>query len=303
MACAGSSPHMTSRSRSNVVRLRPLLGTFVRVSAAGAGRRVLEDGVARAFAAVSRVGRLMSFRDPESELSRLNAQAHSSPMAVSPETFAVLRLARRLARLSGGRFDPAVAPHLVRRGFLPGTAPASSARSARDLRLLKGRHVAFRRPMQLDLGGIAKGYAVDRAVRALRRSGVPRGAVEAGGDLLVFGPAVETVWLRDPHQPSRLLALLQLRDAAVATSAYELAARDRPGHAMSPIIDPRRGTPRRGLSSVTVAAPSCALADGLTKIVTLAGRGARPVLGALGASAVIVAPGGRITRLEGTRGS
>lgn len=294
---------MSSSSRSEIVRLRPLLGTWVRVSAAGAEPRVLADGVARAFAAVSRVAQLMSYHDPGSELSRLNRSAHLSAVAVAPETFAVLRLARRLARLSAGRFDAAIAPHLVRRGFLPGRALASQGRSARDLRLLSGRRVAFRRPMQLDLGGIAKGYAVDRAVRALRRCGIPEGAVEAGGDLQVFGAAARTVCLRDPGQPTRLLALLQLRDAAAATSAFDLAVRAGKDRAMSPIIDPRRGTPCRGGRSVTVAASSCALADALTKVVALDGCRADSLLRALRASAAIVGPRGDVSWLGETHGT
>jgi thiamine biosynthesis lipoprotein len=294
---------MSSRSGSELVRRRPLLGTFVRVSTGGADRRVLEAALADAFAAVSRVGRLMSFHDPESELSRLNARAHISPVTVSPETFAVLRLARGLARQSGGCFDPAVAPHLVRAGFLPGVPSRASGRSARDLRLLRGRRVVFRRRMQLDLGGIAKGYAVDRAVRAMRRRGARRGTVEAGGDLRVFGPEARTVCLRDPRVASRLLAVLELRDAAAATSAFGQTVRAGHGGALSPIVDPRRGTHFRDRSGVTVASRSCALADGLTKVVALQGRRAAPLLRALGASALVVTPRGRMIRLGATNGA
>jgi thiamine biosynthesis lipoprotein len=294
---------MSSRSGSEIVRRRPLLGTFVRVSAGGADPQVLEAALADAFAVVSRVWRLMSFHEPGSELSRLNARAHASPVTVSPETFAVLRLARDLARRSGGGFDAAVAPHLVRRGFLPGLPFHWSGRSARDLRLLRGRRVAFRRRMQLDLGGIAKGYAVDCAVRAMRRRGVRRGTVEAGGDLRVFGTEARTVCLRDPRVASRLLAVLELRDAAAATSAYGRTVGAGHEGAMSPVIDPRRGTPCRGRSSVTVAARSCAVADALTKVVVLQGRRTEPLLRALGASALVVSPRGRMTRLGVTNGT
>lgn len=132
---------------------------------------------------------------------------------------------------------------------------------------------------------------------ALRRAGVPQGAVEAGGDLRLFGPAVETVHVRDPRHPSRPLAMLQLRDGAVATSAFPLALRAGRERAMTPIIDPRSGALCRRRGSISVAAGSCVRADALTKVVALEGRGAQPLLTALHASAVIVTPGGRVTRL------
>jgi thiamine biosynthesis lipoprotein len=290
---------VTARREAALQRGRPLMGTLVRVRASGGDAAARRRGVARALAVLARIEGLMSFHDPRSELSRLNACAHRRPMRVSRDTYAVLRLVRRLARASEGRFDPAVAPVLIRFGFLPGVAQVSGASSARDLRLLSERRVAYRQPMQLDLGGIAKGYAVDCAVEALLRAGVPAGAVEAGGDLRVFGPAPQLVYVRDPGEPSRLLPLLELRDAAVATSAFGATGRQAPERAMSPIIDPRRGRPTRRRGSVSVAARTCALADGLTKLVALDGPRALPLLRRFRASAAIVSPGGRVRRVGG----
>ena len=295
---------MSSRS-SDLRRARPLLGTIVEVVVGGAPRAVLHRGVDAAFRAVSRVHDLMSFHDPESELSRLNREARHRAVRVAPETFAVLALARQVAEASEGLFDTTIAPQLVQWGYLPAFNDAVPERQGTiaDVEFRPGRRVRYARPLLIDLSGIAKGYAVDLAVEALRMAGVARGVVNAGGDLRVFGPGAETVHVRHPRRPGLLVPLASLREAAVATSADYFSRRLVGGRWVSPIVHPGHGAPRVRAGSVSVVAPICAVADALTKVVILGGTAAFPILKRFSASALVLTTDGHIVVSEGVHAS
>ncbi len=241
-----------------ISRARPLLGTLVCIRADAAGA-VVDD----AFAAIARVHALMSVQDEESELARINREAHVKAVRVHPWTFEVLALAQRFARATAGAFDAT----LGHRGA-----------TYRDVLLGPGRRVALRRPARLDLGGIAKGFAVDRAVSVLRRHGATRGCVNAGGDLRLFGNAPQPVEVRLPSAPEQCVRIESTRYGAYATSA---------GYYQAEVLDPRTQRRLCADSSVTVTAASCAVADALTKAVAALG----PVPGVLarfGASAYLL---------------
>jgi thiamine biosynthesis lipoprotein len=209
---------MTWFSSSSLRRCRPLLGTFVEVSAWG-DATCLDRAVDAAFSAIGRVQRLMSFHDPASELSRLNREASGAPVKVNEWTYHVLSMAREIAAASHGVFDPTVAPTLQRWGLLPSSSkPPQSSGDWRDLELLPNLQVRFARSLTLELGGIAKGFAVDCAVAALQTGGVESGLVNAGGDLRAFGPRTQSVQLRDPRLPGRLVKSFHLSNEALATS-------------------------------------------------------------------------------------
>ncbi|SRR5579871_1328715 len=278
---------MRSRSAS-LRRARPLLGTLVEVAAAGPTAR-LPAATDAAFEAIATVGRLMSYHDPASELSRLNREAAQRPVAVSAPTRAVLEAALRLAAASAGAFDPCVAPALVRLGFLPGAADARAAAGWRAIELLPGSRVRFHAPLALDLGGIAKGYAVDAACAALEREGVRDYLVNAGGDLRI-GAGVRDVHVRHPAEPRRLVPFGRLAGAALATSARYFATDESGAH---PIIEPASGRPAAYAGSISVLAPSCLLADALTKVVAVQGGRAAAVLAAHGARAWRLGEDGR----------
>ena len=280
---------MTSRCASDVRRrAQPALGTLIDIRVRDAGDCAdVDAAIDAAFAAVRRVHALMSFHDPASELGRLNRWAARKAVAVSRWTFEVLMLAAALGRASDGAFDCAVAPVLVRLGLLPApdrSVPARRGHFHERLELLPGRRVRFRAPMWVDLGGIAKGFAVDRAVEALRERGVVAASVNAGGDLRVFGDVTEPILVRVPDDPSRVVALAQLRDAALATSADYGADANQP----TPFIDAHTLECCGRKVSVSVAAPDCATADALTKVVIASGDPDHPLLARLGASARVV---------------
>jgi thiamine biosynthesis lipoprotein len=252
-------------------RARPLLGTFVEIAAGGAADAAIEA----AFAAVATVHRLMSFHDPASDVSRLNREAARRAVAVNAWTYQVLDTASAMHRASAGAFDIAVAPALQRIGMLPGRERRVSERpgsTAAAIEMLPDGRVCFREPCIIDLGGIAKGFAVDRAVDVLRRHAVPCGLVNAGGDLAAFGPRAHPVHVRDPRDPRQSLLRVMVRDAALATSGGRLdpalsAPPDSPA-----VIDPRTGEPARAVLGATVRAPSCMVADALAKVVMVAGE-------------------------------
>lgn len=271
-------------------RARPWLGTVVAVCIDADNAETARHALEAAFAAVEATHDAMSFHASDSELSWLNRNAHREARRVSPSLGRVLRAALALARASDGRFDPTVAGRLVDTGHLPRPdAPAPDpAADWRDVRIDLDGRVRFLRPLWIDLGGIAKGFAVDRAVEAARRAGASGGIVNAGGDLRVFGHASHTLHVRDPAQPARSIELATLRDGAVATSAAYFSLRD----GTSALVDTRHGGSITRPRSVTVCAPRAIWADALTKVVLADERAATPLLRQLRAQAACLDAGG-----------
>ena len=271
---------------------RPWLGTLVEVAATAASGRLARAGVEAAFAAIARVHRALSVHDRASELSRINRVAVYAPQPVSDDLRHVLACALELAARSRGSFDPTVGARLAALGFLPPQPCADPTASWRDIEL--GAHgVRYHKRLVIDLGGIAKGYAVDCAVDALTRHGAISGRVNAGGDLRVFGGRSEPIHVRAGGRLDAVLPLAILQDGAVATSAYGGQRRLVDGRWATPLIDPRVGLPRMSTRTVSVLAPTCMLADALTKVVALNGAAAARLLKAYAASAAILSPLGK----------
>jgi thiamine biosynthesis lipoprotein len=249
--------------------MRPLLGTFVEIGFSPSAAE--ESAIRAAFRALEQVQRALSFQDPESELSRLNRSPGRS-VALSPLSLRVLRLARAMMLASGGLFDCTLGGLLVRKGWLPdhgGGEPLDSGMAA-DIELEEGR-ARLARPVRITLDGIAKGYAVDCAVRALRRGGVSSGWVNAGGDLRVFGTLTLPVSRRESDGALRPLG--GVRDAALASSAVQPGADRRfPGT----ILD--ASGRRRAPGVWSVLARRAWRADALTKVAALAPEARREAL-------------------------
>ncbi len=270
---------MRSHSSIEVRRCRPLLGTFVEIAGFGRKAADLERAIDAAFVSIEKVHRLMSYHDPESDVSRMNREAFPKSVVVDRWTWRVVQAAQRFARDSQGTFSIAVAPSLVGWRYLPRHGYRfDSTATWRHIFLCKNRRVFFCRQLIIDLGGIAKGFAVDRAVDALKKKGVENGIVNAGGDLRVFGPASQVVHLRHPSNPRRIGGAIRLRERAMATSSIYFSRRDCKGREVSSMIDGRTGTPSRRVISVSVAAADCMTADALTKIVFASREKATPLL-------------------------
>jgi thiamine biosynthesis lipoprotein len=283
---------------SSLRRARPLLGTFVEIRVDG-NPRILSAAVDEAFAAIARVHQLMSFHDPESDVSRLNQEAYRQPVKIDPQTWVVLDRARCISEASNGAFDITVAPRLVQWGYLPESIlplPALKPNGYRAIELLMEHHVRFCEPTLIDLGGIAKGYAVDVACVALERWGVYDYVVNAGGDLRVGGTATP-IHVRHPRQPMTTLVLGIIQGAAIATSATYFARKSTHHDEVHPIVAPTTIAPAQFRGSISVRAPDCMTADALTKVVAVLGSSAAPTLQRLGAEAFLLSEAGEWRRL------
>jgi thiamine biosynthesis lipoprotein len=263
-----------------IQRAQVWLGTLVEVALPASD--ATEERFAAAFAAIAHVHRTMSAHDSASDLARIARDAHHDAVVVDPETYSVLGLARMLHEITDGAFDVAVAPVLARAGLLPAhaTTDLDPVSSMSNVELLPGHRVRTAAPTSLELGGIAKGHAVDRAVAALRAAGVRAGVVNAGGDWRVFGSNEwQALRVRHPMHPTRILALAHVCDASVATSA------DYFGDERGRLVEPHTRELRPFGASITVVAHCCALADALTKVVALAPEASYSVLSRFGAHA------------------
>jgi len=230
-------------------KLRIALGTFVAIEAQASRPGAAIRGVAAAFAAFATVERLMHPTRAGSDLAALADCPPGRALSVHPWTFDVLELCRRLYESSQGAFDPCL--------------DIASGRMS-DLEILTDRRLVPRARLCVDLGGIAKGYAVDRAVQALRAAGCSDGLVNAGGDLAVFGERQHAIVCRTAEGVGMLF---ELRDGALATS--DTAATERPPEHRGYYhgLDRRAAVQGR----VTVTAPRADVADALTKCLLLGG--------------------------------
>ena len=272
-------------------RAQPWLGTLVDITIADA----LEDDALNAcfnlaFARIAEIHQLMSFHDPASDVSRINAALPGTSIEVHLHTCEVLRTALDMKAASDGLFDIGCAGQLVEWGYLPpvhrGAARYRSGQSV--LELEAGQRVRKTDASLIDLGGIAKGYAVDQAVAALKKGGIRSACVNAGGDLRVFGERTFPVAIRDPRSPTALALQVQLRDEALATSGSYFSRKQIDAREVSALLNGRTGEPMLAAASASVRAPGCMLADALTKVVLASGDAAHPALARFSATAFIL---------------
>ena len=258
------------------------MGSELRLSAWTADPDRAGQAFAEVFAEFDRLETLMTVWRDDSDIARLNAAAGRRPVSVSADTLAVLREARQMSEWSGGKFD-------VTFGALndlwrfdhdqDNTVPDPAAVRARlpliDYRALRideppGTAFLMRTGMRANLGGIGKGYAVDKGVDILRRRGVNDFMIQAGGDMFVSGRKDGRPWrlgIQDPRGPAnRIFASIDLSDTTFSTSGDYERAFVKDGVRYHHILDPSTGEPARGCRSSTVLAPRAIVADGLSKM-------------------------------------
>ena len=262
-----------------VERMRPLLGTFVTVRAEGADSMMPDAvnlAVDSAFRAIARVDRLMSFHRRNSDIGRLNRARPGAIQRVHGWTFHVLGEALKLWEWSGGTFDCNVGASLIKMGLLPKSNLVRASRMqpyGRAVCLRSNRSIKLISKVTLDLGGMAKGFAVDQAVKALQAHHMKSGTVNAGGDLRTFGEVSQAIWLRCAEEPSQVQIIGMLTNGAIATSASYFTDTNQRGNAdTSAILNVKKNQFHAMTDSISVIARNCLLADGLTKVAAIGGR-------------------------------
>ncbi|MGB8377131.1 MAG: FAD:protein FMN transferase [Rhodanobacteraceae bacterium] len=256
-------------------RCRPLLGTLVEIEAQSCA---IDAG----FDAIAQVHASMSFHSQESDLARLRRAACGSRVEVAPATIEVLRIALDLYAATDGLFDVTCANRLVADGFLPipyGSDLRRMTGTSADIEIDDATHLRCHRALLIDLGGIAKGYAVDCAVTALIEAGAQEGIVNAGGDLRVFGKHSRLVHARGDD--GALVAAFEAREVAIASSDNRRSRDDRRGRTPTPHIG-HRGQPVVTDECIVVAARRCVIADAFTKIAMADRAMARRLIGRYG---------------------
>jgi thiamine biosynthesis lipoprotein len=264
-------------------------GYVVKLAGATPGAARLEALRADVQAALDGVDRGMSLYRPQSELMRLNRQPASLPLALSRGLFEVLAAGQRVAELSQGAFDVTVAPLVDAWGFgpskrreVPAADAVQSGRAAvdyRSLRLDAQQRTASKAHgmLQADLGGIAKGYGVDLAARAIEALGLEDYMIEVGGEVRTRGRnAAGQPWqigIEEPDAvPQRARRVVPLSGRAMATSGDYRIYFEQAGRRYSHEIDPRSAAPiAHGLASVTVIADDCMAADALATALIVLG--------------------------------
>jgi len=271
-------------ANSGALRLESSLvamGSAYAVAVYGDDRTRMEEAVDAAFGEVRRLDEMLSNYKPQSELSEINRDAAERPVAVTAEMFQLLSACMEYSRESEGAFDITVGPLMKVWGFYKGTGRLphrAEILGALDRVGYKNilldpadQTVKFARPgMELDPGGIGKGYAVDRMVEILKQYGIRRALVSASGSSIyaLGAPPGEQGWkvkIRDPRDERKSVAEVYLKDESMSTSgSYEKFFRAE-GRIYSHIMDPRTGWPAQGVLSVSAITPRTIDSEAWTK--------------------------------------
>jgi len=279
---------------------RLVMGTFAHIIAVAHDSGTANKSIEAAFGQLHSIEELMSYHRDDSELAGINRNAFKEPVKISSQTFEVLQQAIEFSKLSDGAFDVTVGPlmDLWRKAGEANTVPSDDklaearAKVGYEKVILDVNETTVRfavEGMKLDLGGIAKGYAIDKAIEAMQNCGATAGLVDVGGNIRCFGkPKGKPYWrigLQDPNEnlgfqisdfgfpaeAGKPLLILKLNDAAVATSGHYRRFALIEGKRHSHIIDTTTGSSSDKLASVTIIAKDATTADALSTAVIVLG--------------------------------
>jgi thiamine biosynthesis lipoprotein len=273
----------SSENQVLVYKKKYIMGTVFEIAAYDQSSEHASNAIEKAFHEIVRLDDLLSNYKPGSALSNLNRSAHFHAEKVPSDLYRVIDQALHFSRLSEGEFDISVAPWVnlwkaVLRGEgMPSPAQQAEARSCvgyEKIELTPPDQISFRSScLQLDLGGIGKGYAVDRAAEVLHSLGIRNALINAGGStILAMGsPPDQTAWLVHLRDPSNKIdPQVMLKDASVSTSeqtAPSLLGNDSAGH----IIDPHTGRPLKTEFAVSAVSRTATASDALSTTLLLLG--------------------------------
>jgi thiamine biosynthesis lipoprotein len=290
-----------------------IMGTVFEIAAYDQSSERASDAIKKAFQEIVRIDDLLSNYNADSALSKLNRSAHFHPEEVPQDLYRVIEQSVQFSRLSGGKFDISIAPLVnVWKAALAGDAAPSTARQEelrqcvgyQKIELKPPDRIAFLSPcMQLDMGAIGKGYAVDQAVEVLRTSGIRNALINAGGSTIfaMGSPPGQSAWLLHLRDPSHKIdPQVLLKDESVSTSeqtASSLLGTDSAGH----IIDPDTGRPLKTEFAVSVVAKNGTVSDALSTTLLLLGpaKGRALVNRMDDVSAIWISPGSKMETVIG----
>jgi FAD:protein FMN transferase len=290
-----------------------IMGTRCAVELWASDRSAGEAAMEAVFADMRRIDMLMSTYKQDSQVSRVNAGAAKAPVPVSKELFDLLVTAQEYSRLSSGVFDITYASvgylYDYRAHVRPDDKAIASALPGVDYRQLKldpaKRTVAFGKPgMRIDLGGIAKGHAVDRGIQLLKARGFTHAMVNSGGDTRVMGDREGKPWMigiRHPDRKDEVVLRMPLEDAAFSTSGDYERFFEEGGVRYHHILDPKTGRSPHAVRSVTIIASNATRTDGLSKTVFILGpeKGLAFINSLPDADAIVIAADGKVSYSKG----
>lgn len=283
-------------------REEAIMGTSVRVELWASSRHVGAAAIDAVMAEMHRIDCAMSPHKADSELSRINREAAHRAVPLSGEMARLIERALEFSALSGGAFDITYAGvgrlYDYRAGIKPSDEALAAARATVGWRHLildrEQRSLRFAREgVCIDLGGFAKGHAVDRSVAILRRHGIANATVAAGGDSHVMGDRGGRPWsigIRDPRREGGLVAVLPLEDVSISTSGDYERYFEQDGVRHHHVLDPKTGRSPSALRSVTILAGDGLTTEALSKCLFVMGLevGMRLVESQPGVDAVVV---------------
>ncbi len=276
-ACGKPEPTMTRRSQF-------LMGTLVEISVLEKDKEIAQSAIQNAFTEIQRMENLMSTHIPKSEISKINQASGIRPTPVSAEVFEVISRALYWAEQTHGAFDISLEPVQELWNFetdppsLPVENALQQALSKVGYAKIKLENQTVFLPekgMGINLGAIAKGYAVDRAITILKQSNIHHALINAGGDLKSMGKRPDqTAWkigLQHPRKPESILASFSLYEKAIATSGDYQKYFDQDGTRYHHILNPKTGYPIAGVMSATVITNTVMDADALSTALFVMG--------------------------------
>ncbi len=293
------------------------MGTLVTVTAVASDKSIGDQAMQAAFDEIKRLEQVLSTWRPDSELSRVNSEAGRQPVQVSPETLELIVRSLDIAQLTGGGFNIALGPavdawSVTERQHIPDDRELQTLAPLVDwtsIQINRAKHTIFlpRAGMRIDIGGIGKGYAADRAVEEMKRAGAIGGIVALSGDIKAFGILPERngfpVGIRHPREEGALIVMIDLNNEAISTAGDYERFFERDGVRYHHILDPQTLHPAGACQSVTVIAKEGTMADGLDTGIFVLGpeQGMALVERLPGVEAIIIDQEGKITVSSGLR--
>jgi len=258
-------------------RAQMQMGTIVTLTAVASTEAVAQAALTAGFKEIHRLEELLSTWIPTSELSQVNTEAGRRPVRVSPDTLFLLKRSLEITKLTDGGFNIAIGPavqawNVTETSRVPDQSELDKLRPTVDWTRVQldeeASTVFLTEPnMRVDVGGIGKGFAADRAVLAMQAAGATDGVVALSGDIKAFGRLPDVgpfrVGIQHPRKENALLATIELDNEAISTAGDYERFFLRDGVRYHHILDPRTLQPARGCQSVTVIAKEGWLADGL----------------------------------------